>query len=510
MSLQSVQHNSANDERNLHQPHEGASWPLGYAQHCFWFVAATLGDTANNQNCIQIDGEIQPALLEQVINELITRHSTLRSAISRWTPTQRTLPAKGFDLPFSDLTALAPAQAQQQIAALAQHFLSTPFDLQKPPLLRVQLFRLQPRQYVLVICFPHIVADGAAVHLFCQQLWQRYRQRAEGRRVPLSEQEEIPFSAVIAQERARYQQMGTQDQAFWRNHLQGYSWATFPARYINQTEVQASERYITFPADSYERLENVARQRKVSLQMVLLALIARVVHTMTGASRFALNSVLEGRDRPGSETLMAPLLRVMPVPLDMASATTFSALLTQVREKVLSAYDHIDCPWGLPVGVMAEQRWRNSPRLLPPLIRAASSLYAALCPRAALYPHFLADFLFMEPQPPQALFRQTSRSEGIADPIINVNILQDAFRQQPTAGIEDFLQLSVWQQPEAEGDQQDAGNWENDSINIYLTRSAQGKPVLRITCCCFNLDGITQFTDLLQQEINAAAFETLR
>lgn len=510
MSLQSVQHNSANDERDLHQPREGASWPLGYAQHCFWFVAATLGDTANNQNCIQIDGEIQPALLEQVINELITHHSCLRSAISRWTPTQRTLPARGFDLPFSDLTAMPPAQARQQIAALAEHFLRTPFDLQKPPLLRVQLFRLQPRQYVLVICFPHIVADGAAVHLFCQQLWQRYRQRAEGSRAPLIMQEALPFTAVIAQERARYRQMGNQNRAFWRHHLQGYSWARFPARYINQTELQASEHDLTFPADSYERLENVARQRKVSLQMVLLALIGRVVHTMTGASRFALNSVLEGRDRPGSETLMAPLLRVMPVPLEMASTTTFSALLTQVREKVLSAYDHIDCPWSLPVGVMAEQRWRNSPRLLPPLIRTASRLYAALCPRAALYPHFLADFLFMEPRPPQALFRQAACSVGIADPIINVNILQDAFRQQPTVDTEDFLQLSVWQQPEAEGEQQDVGNWENDSINIYLTRSAQGKPVLRITCCCFNLDGITQFSNLLQQELNAAAFAAFR
>lgn len=203
---------------------------------------------------------------------------------------------------------------------------------------------------------------------------------------------------------------------------------------------------------------------------------------------------------------MAPLLRVMPVPLDMDRSGTFSALLAQVRENVLQAYDHIDCPWSLPVGIMAEQRWRNTPRLLPLLIRAASKLYNLFCPRAALYPRFLADFLFMEPQPPQSLFRRAQRSAGIADPVININILQEAFRQKPASDVEDFLQLSIWQQPQADTERQEAGSWENDSINIYLTSSTEGKPVLRINCCCFNLDGITQFTSLLQREINAVAF----
>lgn len=502
MSLQSIQHNTTGDEEHLAKPQEGITYPLFYSQHCFWFVAAMLGSTANIYNCMQIDGEIQPALLEQAINELIAHHPTLRCAISLWRPTQRILPGCSFDLPFSDLTAVAPMAARQQIDALIQHFLSTPFDLQKPPLLRIHLFQLQPRLFVMVSCFPHIVADGAAMYLFCQQLWQRYRQLVEGSNTPFYVQNEIPFTTMIMQERSHYRQLGAKERAFWRNHLQGYSWATFPAHYINQTEVKTSISYFVFPAGSYEQLENIARERKASLQMVLLTLIGRVVHKMTGASRFALNSVLESREQPESESLMVSLMRVMPVPLDITSAATFSALLTQVRENVLRAYDHMDCPWSLPVGVMAEQRWRNSPRLFPLLIRATSRLYQVLCPRAALYPHFLADFLFMEPQPPQTLFRQPPRSVGIADPLININILQDAFRQNSTAGIEDFLQMHVWPQSEGDREQQGVSSWENDSVNIYLTRTAEGQPVLRIVCCCFTPDGITQFTDFLQQELN--------
>lgn len=503
-----VQHarNPYGDEWTSAAPQEGVVYPLGYAQHCFWFVAATLGDTANNQSCIQIEGELQPALLERVLGGLVAHHPILRSAISRWAPTQRIQPVGGFDLPFADLTGETPVQAQQHVKDVARRLLAEPFDLQRPPLLRAQLFRLQPQQHVLVLCFPHIVADGAAVHLFCQQLWQRYRLLARGDRLPLAGQAEMPFTALIASERARYRRHGSEDQRFWRRHLQGYPWATFPQCYVNQQQTHASDRYVSFPADSYERLESVARQHKVSLQMVLLALIGRVVREMTGASRFALNSVLEGRDRPGSESLMAPLLRVMPVPLDMNDAPTFPTLLAQVRERVLRAYEHIDCPWSLPVGVMAEQRWRNSPRLLTLLIRAVSGIYTALCPRAALYPRFLADFLLMEPQPPRALFRRVPQSVGVADPIININILQDAFRQKAPSGGDDSLRLSVWRQPDSEDEQEEADNWENDSINIYLTSSAEGKPVLHITCCCFNADGIEQFINLMQRELSAVAF----
>nr|CCM44339.1 putative condensation domain-containing protein [Serratia plymuthica RVH1] len=317
------------DEWASAAPQEGVVYPLGYAQHCFWFVAATLGDTANNQSCIQIEGELQPALLERVLGGLIAHHPILRSAISRWAPTQRIQPVGGFDLPFADLTGETPVQAQQHVKDVARRLLAEPFDLQRPPLLRAQLFRLQPQQHVLVLCFPHIVADGAAVHLFCQQLWQRYRLLARGDKLPLAGQAEMPFTALIASERARYRRHGSEDQRFWRRHLQGYPWATFPQCYVNQQQTHASDRYVSFPADSYERLESVARQHKVSLQMVLLALIGRVVREMTGASRFALNSVLEGRDRPGSESLMAPLLRVMPVPLDMNDAPTFPTLLAQ-------------------------------------------------------------------------------------------------------------------------------------------------------------------------------------
>ncbi|PHM58476.1 condensation domain-containing protein [Xenorhabdus sp. KK7.4] len=504
---------------NLHHTgnnKQGNWFPLGYAQHCFWFVSTALGDTANNQVGILIEGELRIAVLEQAINTLIQSHTSLRTEILDYAPMQRLCQMREFDLPLLDLSAYDADKQEQRVLENSQKFLHTPFNLKSPPHLRAQIFRLAESKHLLFLCFPHIVADGGAIHLFEQQLWRLYQQGCHGKKHQLSLSDQMQIDEWVCYERETHHQHGQQDLAFWRQHLKGYPYARFPARYLNQNTLTDHEFYLPFPENSYDLLDTLAKQQKATLQMVFLTLVAEVIYTMTGQSRFSLNSVLEGREQPGSETLMAPMLRVMPVPVNLDSlkdregkneATTI-ALLEQVREKILSAYDHMECPWSLPVGVLAEQRWHSSPGIYSLAIRAGSWLYSKVFRRARLYPHFLADFLFMEPRPPQSIIRRARRSVEISQPTININILQDVFKSETSGSRLDGLRLSSYWKSEHREHQALPGQaistqWENDSINIYVTLSEDSKPIMQINCCCFNQAGMACFTGLLKEKLSS-------
>ncbi|AOM39412.1 condensation domain-containing protein [Xenorhabdus hominickii] len=509
------------EKKHSRQKAQGEWFPLGYAQHCFWFVASALGNTANNQLVIMIEGELRITLLEQSINALIQSHISLRTEILDYAPIQRTCYVGEFDLPVRDLSGHDADEQEQNIIKYARQ-LKAPFNLRSPPHLRAQLFRLGEAQHLLFLCFPHIVADGGAIHLFEQQLWRLYAQGCQGRKPQLSVADNMQIGEWVHCEREIYLRQGQQDLAFWRSHLKGYPYACFPARYINQDTLTDHEFHLPFPDDSYEKLDVLAKQQRATLQMVFLTLVAEVIHEMTGQSRFSLNSVLEGREQPGSETLMVPMLRVMPVPVcmdgikDKVTGEATIALLEQVREKILLAYDHMECPWSMPVGIMAEQRWHTSPKIYSLAIRAGSRLYSKIFRRAKLYPRFLADLLFMEPQPPQSIMRRSDRTQGsagVSAPTININLLQDVFKAAVTDSSPGGLRLSSYWESEhqehhmlsnqAISTQSVSTQWENDSVNIYVTLSKEGKPIMQIYCCCFNQEGMARFTGLLKAKLSS-------
>ncbi|MDR0217664.1 MAG: condensation domain-containing protein [Enterobacteriaceae bacterium] len=535
---------SANSWQNEQQNERESGFPLGYAQHCFWFVATALGDTANNQTGILIEGELRTTVLEQAINTLIQSHISLRTEILDYAPIQRFRSGREFDLPLRDMSSLTTDEQELLIIQYARQSLNTPFNLKSPPHVRALLFRLASSKHLLFLCFPHIVADGGAIHLFEQQLWRLYAQKCEGKSMSPNAAEPMQIDQWVRHERDIHRRQGRQDRAFWRNHLMGHPYARFPDCYLNQHKLTGHEFTLPFPDDSYRQLNALAQQQKATLQMVFLALVAEAVYEMTGQLRFSLNTVLEGREQPGTETLMAPMLRVMPVPINMCRITRQAAnmntetkitatlaLLEQIRQNILRAYDHMECPWSLPVGVLAGQRWHNSPKIYRLAIRAGSWLYHKIFRRARLYPHFLADFLFMEPRPPQSVFQSMRQAVwqkkphnvAISQPTININILQDVFKtdifkhglfkasasdsQRPTLRLSHYWKSEHREQQTASG-QGIASRWENDSINIYLTLSEEGKPIMQISCCCFNQAGISRFTGLLKAKLASLALIT--
>ena len=108
----------------------------------------------------RIRGRLDVDALERSIREVVRRHNALRTtfAAEAGKPFLVVSDEPRFDFEQRDLTAETDPEAAVQQAV--DSFVSTPFDLERGPLVRALLVRVAESDHVLELVFDHTVCDG--------------------------------------------------------------------------------------------------------------------------------------------------------------------------------------------------------------------------------------------------------------------------------------------------------------------------------------------------------------
>src|SRR5438477_7382120 len=157
--------------------------PLSFAQLRLWFLDQLEPGSAdyNLPWLFRLRGPLDTAVLADALNDLAARHEVLRTRFvvdEDGDPLQLIDPEAGLELPLVELDGSSPkeAQAQQLLAEEAV----TPFDLERGPLFRARLLRLEPEEHLLSFTAHHIVCDGVSVDIVVQELTASYAARLRG------------------------------------------------------------------------------------------------------------------------------------------------------------------------------------------------------------------------------------------------------------------------------------------------------------------------------------------
>ncbi|AUG78204.1 Amino acid adenylation domain protein [Kitasatospora sp. MMS16-BH015] len=153
--------------------------PLTSLQEGFLFHTLIDGqdtDAYVTQLSLELTGPLEAAALRTAAERLLERHPALRAGFrydGLAAPVQ--VIASGQQLPWAevDLTDLAGLDAGRQeaeAARLAAEERSRPFDLTRPPLLRLLLLRLAPDRHRLLISNHHILWDGWSTPVLVAEL----------------------------------------------------------------------------------------------------------------------------------------------------------------------------------------------------------------------------------------------------------------------------------------------------------------------------------------------------
>jgi amino acid adenylation domain-containing protein/FkbM family methyltransferase len=334
----------------VHVPNDGFA-PPSHAQQRLWFVEQLAPGTAayNIPSVIPLHGALNPALLEQSLNEIVRRHEILRTSFATqdFEPVQVIASELRLPLIVIDLTGHDVEERRREAERLQHEEAARPFRLDQPPLIRALLIRLNHQEHVLMLTMHHIISDGWSMGVFLRELSLLYAAFEAGEPSPL------PDLTVQYADYARWQREWLRAHvldaqiAYWRQQLADVPVLELPIK--NERPLVLGYRgetlYHVLPLELYERLQKLSQNEGVTLYMTLLAAFQTLLARYSGQKDIVVGSPVANRTYAELEDLIGFFVNMLVMRSRLSSNLTFSELLRQVRETALGAYAHQDVPF---------------------------------------------------------------------------------------------------------------------------------------------------------------------
>ena len=165
--------------------------PLSYAQQRLWFIDQLQPNSAlyNIPAAIRLHGYLNIVALQQALDMLVARHEVLRTHFEV-TPEgyghQVIVPNTRFTLKMVDLCSLERVDREAALQHVMVQEAGSAFELNKGPLVRGQLVRLDDAEYALLLTMHHSVFDGWSWRVLREELNALYAAYDAGQTNPLA------------------------------------------------------------------------------------------------------------------------------------------------------------------------------------------------------------------------------------------------------------------------------------------------------------------------------------
>ncbi|QNM99052.1 hypothetical protein H9L41_22970 [Chitinimonas koreensis] len=329
----------------------GGDAPLSFAQQRLWFFEQFESGSAlyHMPLALRLSGPLDPAALRGALNEVVRRHDALRTRFvaTGGEPLARVAERLELALPLVELGALPPGERQAKLEWLLQDEARAPFDLAAGPPLRGRLFRLAADSHVLLLVLHHLVSDGWSMGVLLGELAALYRAGRDGLPAPLAE------PAIQYADFARWQREWLQGEALqrqldhWTRALDGIpAQLTLPLdRPRPQVQTfNGAKLPLPIPAAAVAGLQALGRRHGATLFMTLTAAFSLLLSRHAGQDDICLGTPIANRGRAELEPLIGLFANTVVLRTRLAGNPRFDALLEQVRDTTLAAYEHQDLP----------------------------------------------------------------------------------------------------------------------------------------------------------------------
>ncbi|AUX38593.1 MULTISPECIES: condensation domain-containing protein [Sorangium] len=351
------------DEVILPIQRSASGTPVSFAQRRMWFLQRLRPESPfyNVHAALLLQGALDADALERCLRALVERHELLRSRF----PAQGDEPVQVADrdadigLERSDLSSLPSTARDEAVHRQVERVVLAPFDLERGPLQRSLLLKLDGRQHVLVFATHHVVADGWSLALFIRELAALYTATMRGGPAPL-----LPLSVTYADyahwERRRL--TGERDRrllAYWHECLAGLGdESTIPGDRPRPAlpALRGSAHEFVIPSDIARALRALARSRRVSLFAALLASFFVVLARGSGRYDVAVGTPVANRSRKELEDVFGCFANTLVIRADLGADPSLVNVIDIVARAVANAQEHQELPFERIVDALRPER----------------------------------------------------------------------------------------------------------------------------------------------------------
>jgi amino acid adenylation domain-containing protein len=264
-----------------------------------------------------LKGRLNLQAFEASWRRVIERHAILRTAFvwkDQADPLQVVLEDVTVPIKVEDLHEIAPEEQRRRIDEFLSAEALRGFELYKPPLMRLALFRLRQDAYQFVWTYHHILLDGWCRPIIFNELLAFYDAISNGRECEMSQGR--PYKDYIGW--LRQQDAATAEQ-FWRETLQGVAKATplgiEEAADDDARQDRFSDQKAYLPKSSLASLQEMTRKHRVTLNTLTQGVWALLLSRYSGERDVVFGTTVAGRpsDVEGFDKTIGLFINTLPV-----------------------------------------------------------------------------------------------------------------------------------------------------------------------------------------------------
>jgi amino acid adenylation domain-containing protein len=345
---ESVDLNAAMGE---HERDDTRRSPMSFPQRGLWFVEQLTGNRSAYllPEAWRLSGPLDQQALERALATIVARHAALRTrfGFDNGEPIQIVEAPPPFTLVQHDLRALTGAAQEAEVERLAAEESNHPFDLTLDVLLRARLLALGREHHVFLLTVHHIASDAWSRQILLRELERLYRSYVRGEDPSL---DALPIEYSQFARRQRATMTGRHEMEllrYWRRQLADVMRLELPAdgpRPLGSSD-RGRQAAFDIPQPLANRLQRLAAQSDVTLQILLAAAYTVLLARYCGQEDIAVATFAAGRDSTDVEGLIGVFVNQIILRADLSGRPTFRECLARVRAVSLAAYDHRDLPF---------------------------------------------------------------------------------------------------------------------------------------------------------------------
>lgn len=337
--------------------------PLSFGQEQLWFLEQ-LGVGPGTYNVVtgtRLKGELAKEALTQALKDVVGRHEVLRTVYRAedGVPHQTVESLSGgFELQEEDLRGCGPMQREDRVRGSGLEEATRGFDLERGPIVRSRLLRLDEAEWALWVAMHHIASDGWSLSVFWEELSALYGRHVRGDRSGL---EKLPLQyadyAIWQRERLTGTRL-TQHLAYWTEelaHLPALELPTDRRRSPKQRH-RGGRCAFELAEGVADRLRRLSRAEGATSHMALMAGFEILLFRYTRQEDFGIGVPFASRNRPELEGLIGFFVDTLVIRATVGSEWSLRKVLRGVKEKLLEAQLHQEVPFEKVVKVLQPER----------------------------------------------------------------------------------------------------------------------------------------------------------
>ena len=329
--------------------------PLSFVQQQLWLLdQLDPGTPAYNMPiAVKIRGSLDQSRFEKALNQVISRHETLRSNFVAVDGMPQVVihPQRPLSLTVEDLTAQQEEIKQQIIQQQVTEQSKTGFELANDGLLRGKLLKIKgdpEPEFLFVGAMHHMVSDGWSMDLLLMEVLEFYSADTEHR------SPRLPKLAVQYVDLAAWQRQWLQGEAlaqhleYWGSQLQNEGAVLdlvtdYPRPKVLTTHGAAHEAKLSVELVSQARA--LADETGATLFMVLVAVYQLLLAKMSGQQQINVGTPIAGREQVEAEPLIGFFINTVVISSHLDPSQSARQLLQSVRSTTFDAYAHQALPF---------------------------------------------------------------------------------------------------------------------------------------------------------------------